>query len=120
MVEDKTNKIYNDLSIYMKSLYPNLKTGQNYNENDVKIPYMYFYLLDAPTALDDLSNNEVGVKLAFQIETYTDGNMNQARKMASEIRSFMRTLGFRCITFRPIETPTNVKRFVARYERLDV
>ena len=120
MVKDKTNQIYTELYNYMKSLYPSLKGGTTYNENEVKLPFMYFYLLDAPTKLTDLSNNEVGINLAFQIEVYTDKGSSQARKMANEIRQYMISQGFRCRNFMPIPSPSNVSRFVGRYERLDV
>ena len=120
MVKDETNKIYTELMEYMKSIYPNIKGGQKYNENNVKLPYVYFFMLDMPTRLSDLSNNEVGVNQTYQIEVYTTEEMNQAKKMATDIRNYMISLGFRCQNFMPIQTPSNVSRFVGRYERLNV
>lgn len=120
MVTDKTNQIYTELYQYMKSLYPKLKGGTTYDDSEVKLPYLYFYQLDAPTRLSDLSNNEVGVNLAFQVEIYTDLGSNQARKMAGEARAFMISNGFKCRNYMPIQASSNVSRFVARYERLDV
>lgn len=119
MVEDKTNKIYTELLNHMKDLYPNLNGGQTFSEKS-KLPYMHFVFLDAPTRLTTLSNTEDGVNLAFQIDIYSDSGMNMARKMSTSIRDYMVSEGFRCRTFRPIVQPTNISRFVGRYERLDV
>lgn len=105
---------------YLKDTYPKISGGQNYNENKVKLPYVYFFLGDMPTALDDLSNNEVGVKPMYQIEVYTDQGMNQARKIATDVRTFMIQNGFKCRNFMPIQSTSNVSRFVGRYVRLDV
>lgn len=93
--------------------------GQTYSEKS-HLPYMHFVLLDAPTKLTTLSNTEDGVNLAFQIDIYTDTGMNMARKISTAIRTYMIEEGFRCRTFMPIIQPTNVSRFVSRYERLDV
>ena len=120
MVSDKHTKIYTELFNYMKSLYPSLKGGTTYDEGSVKLPYMYFFQLDGSTRLTDLSNNEVGINLAFQIEVYTDQGTSQARKMANDIRAHMIQEGFRCRNFMPIINGSKVSRFVARYERLDV
>ena len=120
MVSDKNNQIFTDLYEYMKCIYPKLKAGTVYRENQVKLPFMYFYQLDSPTKLTTLSNTEDGINLAFQIEVYTDLGTNEARKMATEIRSWMIEQGFRCRNFMPIISTSNVSRFVARYERLDV
>lgn len=119
MVEDKNNKIFTELTEHIKSLYPKLNTGSNYNEK-VKLPFMHFYQFDGTTALVDLSNNEVGVNLAFQIDVYNDTGMNLARKISDDIRLYMIQNGFRCRTFMPMYSSSNVSRFVARYARLDV
>ena len=120
MVSDKTNKIYTELYEYMKNEYPTLKGGQTYDEGKVKLPFMHFFQLDAPTKLTDLSNNEVGVNLAYQIDVYNNQGVNQVREMSNKIRSYMISQGFRCKNFMPIINGSNVSRFVARYERLDV
>ena len=120
MVKDKHNQIYTELYDYMKGLYPSLYAGTSLEDTKTKLPYMYFYQLDAPTRLTTLSNTEDGVNLAFQIEIYTKGGLNQARKMASDVRAFMIEEGFRCRNFLPIQDTSNVSRFVGRYERLDV
>lgn len=120
MVEDKNNKIYTELYDYMKSLYPSLKGGTSLEDTPTKLPYLYFFQLDAPTRLTTLSNTEDGINLAFQIEIYTKGGKNEARKMANDVRAFMIEEGFRCRNFLPIQDTSNVSRFVGRYERLDV
>ena len=119
MVEDKSNKIYTELLEYMRSIYPSLNGGTTFSEKS-KLPFMHFVLLDAPTKLTTLSNTEDGVNLAIQIDIYSDGGMNLAKKMSYEVRNYMMENGFRCRTFMPIVQPSNVSRFVARYERLDV
>lgn len=120
MVSDKSNQIYTDLMEYMRDIYPNVKGGTSYNETKVKLPYIYFFLLDEITGATTLSNTEDAVSLSYQIEVYTDAGMNQTRKMAQDIRTFMIEQGFICRTFTPIQTASNVSRFVGRYERLDV
>jgi hypothetical protein len=120
MVKDKTNQVYTELIQYLKSLYPKLNGGTEYPSSEPKLPYLYFFQLDAPTKLDDLSNNEVGVKPIYQVEVYTDTGMNSARKIANDARTFMIENGFRCKNFMPIQVPSNVSRFVGRYERLEV
>ena len=120
MVKDNTNKIYTELMEYVKDIYPKIYSGQTYDENKPKLPYIYFYQIDAPTALDDLSNNEVGVKFAYQIEVYTDNGINKAKEIATVVRTYMISIGFKCRNFMPIQTLTNVKRFVGRYEKLEV
>lgn len=120
MVKDKTNKIYTELVQYMKTIYPKLKSGMSYNENEAKFPYIYFFQIDAPTRGTTLSNTEDVVNLVYQIEVYTDMGNNEARKIANEIREHMISEGFRCKNFMPIINGSKVSRFVARYERLDV
>lgn len=120
MVSDNTNKIFTELMEYMQNEYPSIEGGQSYNEKSVTLPYVYFSLLDAPTRLQDLSNNEVGVSEVYQIEIYTDDGDYQARKMSSYARAYMISLGFKCRTFMPIVTASNVSRFVGRYERLAI
>lgn len=119
MVEDKSNKIYTELLEYMKSIYPSLNGGTAFSEKS-KLPYMHFVLLDAPTKLTTLSNTEDGVNLAIQIDIYSNEGMNSAKKMSYAVREHMLENGFHCRTFMPIVQPTNVSRFVGRYERLDV
>ena len=120
MVKDKHNQIYTELYDYMKSLYPSLKGGTTFNENDPQLPFLYFFQIDGSTKLTTLSNTEDGINLAYQIEVYTKDGKNNARKMANDIRTFMIQEGFRCRTFMPIEGSSNVSRFVTRFERLDV
>lgn len=119
MVEDKHNKIYTELLTYMRNIYPNFYGGSTYDEK-CKLPYMYFSQIDGATGITTLSNTEDGINLAFQIEIYTDNGINMARKMSNDIRSFMIENGFRCRNFMPLQSLTNVSRFVGRYERLDV
>ena len=119
MVDDKSNAIYTKLLRHMQGLYPALKGGTNFDEK-VKLPYMHFQQLDASTRLTTLSNTEDGINLAFQIDVYTNNGMNMARNMANDIRAYMVSDSFRCRTFMPIQQPSNVSRFVGRYERLDV
>lgn len=105
---------------YLRSIYPKIYSGQNYDENQPKFPYVHFFLGDMPTALDDLSNNEVGVKPMYQIDIYTNAGQNQARKIAMDVRTFMISNGFKCRNFMPIINGSNVSRFVSRYVRLEV
>ena len=119
MVEDTHNKTYTELSTYMKTLYPALNCGTEY-EIESNLPYLYFYQMDAPTKDTTLSNTEESVMVSYQIEIYTNTGMNDARKMSNDVRSYMIAQGFKCRTFRPIQSPSNVSRFVARYERLEV
>lgn len=120
MVNDKTNKIYTELIEYMRGIYPNVSGGTSYNESKVKLPYIYFFLLDEPTRSLTLGNDEAVVNLIYQIEVYSESGQSQTRKMAQDIRNFMVANGFNCRTFRPIQSSSNVSRFVGRYERLDV
>lgn len=105
---------------YMKDIYPQIKSGTAYDENKVKLPYLYFFQIDGSTKLMDLSNNEVGVDLAFQIELYSDKGMNEARKMAYDVRAYMEAEGFRCRRFIPSQQLSNVSRFITVFYRLDV
>ena len=120
MVKDRTNQVYTELIQYLKDYYPKIYGGTTYPEDLPKLPYVYFFQLDAPTTLTTLSNTEDGVTTSYQVEVYTDTGMNSARKIANDIRTFMITNGFRCTNFMPITRPSNVSRFVARYRRLDV
>lgn len=120
MVTDKHNKIYTELLTYMKAIYPDIKGGTVYEENKVKLPYLYFFQIDGSTKLMDLSNNEVGVNLAFQIEIYSAEGKDNSKKMASSVRAYMLENGFRCRTFMPFQSSSNVSRFITRFERLDV
>lgn len=120
MVKDKTNQIYTELVEAIRDSYPSLKSGMTYPETTPKFPYLYFFQIDAPTALRTLSNTEDGVNLAFQIEIYSDKGMNDARKIANEVRAYMIGEGFECKTFMPSQQPSNVSRFLTRFRRLDV
>ena len=120
MVADKNNKIYTDLLNYMRGLYPNFYGGTEYNEGNKKFPFLYFTQIDGSTVDVTLSNTEESINLAFQIEVYTDGGTNLARKMSNDVRNYMISEGFHCKNFMPLTTFSNVSRFVGRYERLDV
>ena len=120
MVKDKTNEVYTELMQYLSQGYEIVNGGTTYPSTKVAFPYIYFYLLDAPTKLTTLSNTEEGIMTTYQIEVYSDKGMNSARKIAKEIRAYMIRNGFTCATFMPVQSATNVSRFVARYRRLDV
>ena len=120
MVTDKNNKIFTELVSYIKDLYPSINYSTGYPENLAKFPAMFFTQIEASTKLTTLSNTEDGVTLAYQIDVYTNDGANKARKIANDIRTFMIDSSFRCINFMPVPQPSNVSRFVARYERLDV
>ena len=120
MVQDKNNKIYTELLQSMKVIYPALNGGTVLPDEPPKFPYMYFKQIDGATRLTTLSNTEDGINLAFQIEVYTDKGMNLARKISNSIREYMVSEGFRVRVFNPLQTGSNVSRFVGRYERLDV
>ena len=119
MVKDKTNQIYTELVQSLKDEYPKLKSGQVYPDTPPKLPYLYFFQIDAPTVLRTLSNTEDGVNLAFQIEVYSDKDMNDARTIANKVRAYMIGEGFECKTFMPSQQPS-VSRFITRFSRLDV
>ena len=120
MVKDKTNQIYTELTQAIKDSFPKLSSGMTYPEKPPTFPYLYFFQIDAPTALRTLSNTEDGVHLAFQIELYSDKGMNDARKIANEVRTYMIGEGFECKAFMPSQVPSNVSRFITRFSRLDV
>lgn len=120
MVQDKVNKIYTELMEYMESLYPNIQSGRNYPDKVPQFPYVYFFQMDAPTVKTTLSNTEDVINLAFQIEVYSNKGENLARKISTDIREYMVNDGFFCRTFRPVQSASNISRFVMRYERLDV
>ena len=120
MVKDKTNQIYTELTQAMRDIYPSLKSGMVYPETEPKCPYLYFFQIDAPTALTTLSNTEDGIDPSYQIELYSDKGMNDARKMANEVRAYMTGEGFKCKRFTPSQTPSNVSRFITIFKRLDV
>lgn len=120
MVKDKTNQVYTELLQYLKSIYPKINGGTTYPDKLPSFPYIYFFLLDAPTALTTLSNTEDGIDSAYQIEIYTNTSLNDARKIANDVRAFMISQGFVCKAFNPMQQPSNVSRFVTRFKRLDV
>ena len=120
MVKDNTNQVYTELIQYLKGIYPQISGGTNYPEKLPSFPYLYFFQIDAPTALTTLSNTEEGIRSAYQIEIYTDTGMNKARKIANDVRLYMISNGFTCRTFMPVNAPSNVSRFVTRFNRLDV
>lgn len=120
MVKDNHNKVYSDLITYLKTVYPDIKGGTTYNESSVKLPFMYFFLIDAPTALTTLSQTEDGVDTSYQIEVYSDKGTDYTRKISNTIRSYMVENGFRCHRFRPIQRASAISRFVSVYSRLDV
>ncbi len=119
MVQDKNNKIYTELIEHLRDIYPKISGGQK-SDSPTTLPYIYFFQIDGSTRLTTLSNTEDGVNLAFQIEVYTDKGKDEARKIANSIREFMITDGFKCRTFMPDQSSSNVSRFLTRFERLDV
>lgn len=120
MVKDKNNQIYTGLMEYMKDIYPKLKSSQTYPDSPPSFPYLYFFQIDSPTALRTLSNTEDGVHLSFQIELYSDKGMNEARKMADDVREYMISEGFECKRHMPSQVPSNSSRFITVFYRLDV
>lgn len=120
MVKDSHNKVYTELMTYLKDLYPKLVGSTEYNESAPSFPYVYFFLVDAPTALTTLSQTEDGVDSSYQIEVYSNKGGNESRKISYSIRAFMVEKGFICRRFRPIERGSAISRFVSIYSRLDV
>ena len=121
MVQDKNNMIFTNLMDYLKTEYPKIDGGTKADTEKIpSFPYVYFFQIDASTRLTTLSNTEDGINLAFQIEVYTDKGINKAREISNAIRNFMIEEGFICQTFNPVQIPSNVSRFIARYGRLDV
>lgn len=120
MVKDKHNQVYNDLLTYLKTLYPKIAGSTVYSEDAPSFPYMYFFLVDAPTALTTLSQTEDGVRPSYQVEIYSNKGSNETRKISYSVRAFMVENGFICRRFRPIERGSAISRFVSIYERLDV
>ena len=120
MVKDSHNKVYTELMTYLKGLYPDIVGSTVYNEQAPRFPYVYFFLVDSPTALTTLSQTEDGVDTSYQIEVYTDEGGNTARKISNSVRLFMTDQGFVCRRFRPIERNSAISQFVSIYNRLDV
>lgn len=120
MVKDSHNKVYTDLMTYLEGLYPGIKGSTVYSESAPKFPYVYFFLVDAPTALTTLSRTEDGVDTSYQIEVFSDKGSSTARKISNSVRTFMVEQGFICKRFRPIERSSAISQFVSIYNRLDV
>ena len=120
MVKDTHNKVYTELLTYLKTLYPKLVGSTEYSETAPSFPYLYFFLVDAPTTLTTLSQTEDGVTPSYQIEVYSNKGGNETRKISYSIREFMVENGFICQRFRPIERGSAISRFVSIYSRLDV
>ena len=119
MVKDKHNQVYNDLITYLRTIYPDLSGGTEYADNPTKFPYVYFFQVDGSTRLTTLSQTEDGVETSYQIEVYAKGS-NKSRQISNVIREYMVENGFFCRRFRPAQGASNVSRFLAIYERLDV
>ena len=121
MVKDNHNKVYTELMTYLKSLYPDIVGSTVYSETAPKFAYVYFFLVDAPTALTTLSQTEDGIDTSYQIEVYSDKGSYTTRKISYSIRAFMtEQQGFNCRRFRPIERGSSISQFVSIYDRLDV
>jgi hypothetical protein len=120
MVKDNHNKVYTELMTYLKGLYPDIVGSTVYSETAPKFPYVYFFLVDAPTALTTLSRTEDGINTSYQIEVYSDKGSSTTRKISNSIRAFMVGQGFICRRFRPIERGSAISQFISIYERLDV
>lgn len=120
MVKDSHNRVYTELMTYLKEKYPGIEGGTVYSETAPTFPYVFFFLVDAPTALTTLSQTEDGIASSYQIEVYSNKGMNTSRKISYSIREFMVDKGFLCRRFRPIERGSDISRFVAIYYRLDV
>ena len=104
---------------YLREEYSPIYGGQK-SDSAPKLPYVYFFQIDGATELTTLSDTEDGISLAFQIEVYTDKGMNEARKIANSIRTYMIQNSFKCRTFIPDQSSLNVSRFLTRFRRLDV
>ena len=120
MVKDNHNKVYTELMTYLKGLYPNIVGSTVYSEMPPNFPYVFFFLVDAPTALTTLSQTEDGVNTSYQIEVFSDKGSSTTRKISNSVRAFMVNQGFICRRFRPIERGSNISQFVSIYSRLDV
>lgn len=120
MVKDNHNKVYTELMTYLKGLYPDIVGSTVYSETAPKFPYVFFFQVDAPTALTTLSQTEDGVSVSYQVEVYSDKGSNTARKISNSVRLFMTDQGFVCRRFRPIERNSAISQFVSIYNRLDV
>lgn len=119
MVKDNHNKVYSDLLTYLKTVYPEIEGGTEFTDTPSKLPYLYFFEVDASTRLTTLSQTEDGVDTSYQIEVYTKGS-NKGRQISNKIREYMVKNGFICRRFRPIQRASDISRFVAIYSRLDV
>lgn len=120
MVKDSHNKVYSELMDFLKEKYPKIEGSTEYSEDAPHFPYVYFFLVDQPTALTTLSQTEDGVDTSYQIEVYTNKGGYEARKISNTVRQYMTERGFICKRFRPIARSSAISQFVMIYNRLEV
>lgn len=122
MVKDMINTYYGALKAAFESKYgTECNFSQTRNDSPKKFPSIYFRQLGGDDACLTLSNTAEGMLLDVEIQIAHNKTVGVTRDMADYIREVMRSQGFRCTMFSPLESATDnsVKTFIARYSKLE-
>lgn len=99
--------------------------GENFSTNmsdtPAKFPYIRLIYMGAPTTNKDLSGNESSTTIAFQVESYENGQkaLSKAWDLDAVAHQAMVDMGFSRTFNNLVENAdSNIKRVVSRYTML--
>lgn len=82
-------------------------------------PFVYVQTLPGTEQAVDMQGISVNaVTFAFQIDVYSNKTQTDARKVMSEVRRIMKSMGFECNQMPSFENTKDVHRMTARFRRV--
>lgn len=116
---DNWNRVLTNISIAESAICPNI-TSTN-NDSPPGFPALMIDQIDNTDIAEDLENTENAVESVIEIQSYSNKNLTEARKIINIACDAMRQMGYRR-RMGPKQitnaTNTNIFRMVARFSRM--
>jgi len=115
---DPWNRVMTNLMIAEKGVCENFSNSET--STPAEFPTLFIGIINNADDAVDLENSENGVRSEIRLQSFSNKNMTEARKVMSVACDAMRLMGYRR-TFGPRELENvhdrNVKRMEARFRR---
>jgi hypothetical protein len=116
---DVSNRVLSNVKFYISDVCQNVKNDTSLTPTT--FPATYVVQIDAPDIAIDLENAENAVKSMVEIQTYSNQNISEAKKVINKACDAMRMMGY-VRTYGPKKIgnaeDTNIFRMVARFSRI--
>ena len=115
---DPWNRVMTNLSIALDGVCSNITSTES--DAPALFPALYVGTIDNSDYAEDLENSENGVRSDIRLQSFSDKNLADARRVMAIAVDAMREMGYRR-TFGPRELENvrdrNVRRVEARFRR---